>query len=52
MVMLGGGKQAGPAPIVTAQPGEFGTQPINQNSPAEENNLSYSNEGSNDDLPF
>ena len=52
MVMLGGGKQSGPSPIVTAQTGDFGTQPINQNNTNQENKDEYSNEGSNDDLPF
>jgi len=52
MVMLGGNKQAGPAPVVTSTQGEFGTQPINQNDPVQDNNMNYSNEGSNDDLPF
>ena len=52
MVMLGGGNKTSSAPVVTTQPGEFGTQPINQNDPVQENNMNYSNEGSNDDLPF
>lgn len=52
MVMLGGGKQSGPAPIVTAQQEQFGTQPVNQNDTTLDSKNEYSNEGSNDDLPF
>jgi single-strand DNA-binding protein len=52
MVMLGGGKQTGPAPIVTTQQEQFGTQPINQNDTAQENNIAFTNDASNDDLPF
>ena len=52
MVMLGGGKQSGPTPIVTSPQAQFGTQPVNQNDTTPENNVSFSNEASNDDLPF
>jgi len=52
MVMLGGGNKTSSTPVVTTQQGEFGTQPVNQNDPVQENNMNYSNEGSNDDLPF
>jgi single-strand DNA-binding protein len=52
MVMMGGGKPSGPAPLVTSSHDQFGTQPINQNETTQENNVSFSNEGSNDDLPF
>jgi len=52
MVMMGGGNKPSPAPVVTSSQGQFGTQPINQNDPVQENNMNYSNEGSNDDLPF
>ena len=52
MVMLGGNKPAGPAPVVTSSQGQFGTQPINQNDATQDDNMNYSNEGSNDDLPF
>jgi single-strand DNA-binding protein len=52
MTMLGGGKQPSTEPVVTSSQGQFGTQPINQNDPVQENNMNYSNEGSNDDLPF
>jgi len=52
LVLMSNNKQSGPAPIVTTQQGQFGTQPINQNDPVQENNMNYSNEGSNDDLPF
>jgi single-strand DNA-binding protein len=52
MVMLGGGKQSGPAPIVTEQQEQFGTQPVNQNDTTLDSKNEYSNEGSNDDLPF
>ena len=46
LVMLGGGKQTGPSPIVTAQKEQYGTQPV------QENNVSFTNDGANDDLPF
>jgi single-strand DNA-binding protein len=52
MTMLGGGKQFDTTPLVTTQQDQFGTQPINQNETTQENNVSFSNEGSNDDLPF
>jgi single-strand DNA-binding protein len=52
MVMLGGGKPTGPAPVVTEQKGQFGTQPVNQNETNPENNLEYKNDAANDDLPF
>jgi len=52
LVMLGGGKQAGPAPIVTSPQEQFGTQPINQNDTSQENNTTFSNDSANDDLPF
>jgi len=52
MVMLGGGKPTGPAPIVTEQKGQFGTQPVNQNDNNEENNVAFTNDAANDDLPF
>ena len=52
LVMLGGGKQAGPAPIVTTQQEQFGTQPINQNDTTQGNNIAFTNDGANDDLPF
>ena len=52
MVMLGSGNKTSPAPVVTSSQGQFGTQPINQNDPVQDDNMNYSNEGSNDDLPF
>jgi hypothetical protein len=53
--MLGGGKQTGPSPIVTGQQEQYGTQPVQQNSSnnnSQENNVSFTNDGANDDLPF
>jgi single-strand DNA-binding protein len=55
MVMLGGGKQTGPGPIVTTQQEQYGTpptQPNMQNTNSQDNNISFTNDSSNDDLPF
>jgi single-strand DNA-binding protein len=52
LVMLGSGKPTGPAPVVTAQKAQFGTQPVNQNDNNEENNVAFTNDAANDDLPF
>ena len=55
LVMLGGGKQTGPSPIVTAQQEQYGTQPVQQNTQNNnhpESNVSFTNDGANDDLPF
>ena len=53
MVMMGGGnKTSGPEPIVTAQKPQFGTQPVNQNENNPANNVAFTNDGANDDLPF
>jgi len=55
LVMMGGGKQTGPSPIVTAQQEQYGSpsvQQSNQSSNLQENNVSFTNDGANDDLPF
>ena len=52
MVMMGGGKPSGPAPVVTHTRVNYGTQPVNQNDNTQENNIAFTNDGANDDLPF
>jgi len=52
MVMMGGGNKNTSSPIVTSNQEQFGTQPINQNTMSQDNNISFTNDGSNDDLPF
>lgn len=55
LVMMGSGNQTGPSPIVTAQQEKHETNPVqqnNQNNNLQENNVSFTNDGSNDDLPF
>jgi single-strand DNA-binding protein len=51
MVMMGGGKPSSPAPVVTTQQEQFGTQPVNQND-TPVSNIAFTNESANDDLPF
>lgn len=55
LVMMGGGKQTGTSPIVTGQQEQYGTpsaQQNNQSNNLQDNSVSFTNDGSNDDLPF
>ena len=55
LVMMSGGKQNNPNPVVTTSQEQYGTPSVQQNSQntiSQENNVSFTNDGSSDDLPF
>ncbi|MDP4290155.1 MAG: single-stranded DNA-binding protein [Bacteroidota bacterium] len=52
MVMMGGGKQSGPAPVVTGQQEQYGAPAESQNNNNQGGNVAFGNDVPNDDLPF